>query len=400
MASGTSDPPRAPRHRAALALLALVLSPAGLAACGSDDEAGTEEAAPVGDFFGVNGDVLFVRVLDGQAPSIEPALQSIEDSSLSFVRSSIDWRRLQPVDPAAAGSEPDFELHDAWVGALASHGLRWEPAILGWPVPPWAGDPELVDECGSRAPPADAASYAGLVELLVERYGRDGSFWDEHPELPYVPATSFEIWNEPNHFAFWCPKPDPERFAELTVSASLAIHAADPDAEVMLGGLAGFGESDPKGQTLTPLDFLAAAVEFEPSLASVVDSVGLHPYAPDPDVVAKVIEEFRANSAALGFESTPIDINEVGWPTRGESGFTVVSDEEVRADYMEQLAEDTYGASDALGVESLAPYSWITREENPADAEDWFGLADPVTGEPKAAGLAYGTVAERLSSSP
>lgn len=352
------------------------------------------------DFFGVNGDVLFVRVLDGQAGGIEPALQSIADSSLSFVRSSIDWRRLQPTDPAAPGSVADFELHDVWAGALASHGLRWEPTMLGWPVPPWAGDPNLVDDCGSRAPPADPASYAGLAGLMVERYGRDGSFWDEHPELPYLPVTTFEVWNEPNHFAFWCPTPDPARFAELTLAAALAIHSADPEAEVLLGGLAGFGESDPQGRTLTPLDFLSAAVEAEPSLASAVDSIALHPYAPDPVRVAEAVESFRGGADSLGFDLTPLAINEVGWPTQGQGAFDVVSDEEVRAKFMTALATNTYAARDALGISSLAPYSWVTRESDPADPEDWFGLADPSTGEPTAAGLAYGSAIERLSSSP
>lgn len=384
--------------RTIFALLVLAIGVLGLTRCG--DDSGSPGSDSSQSFFGVNGDVLFVRVLDGRGAEIEPALQSIEDSSLSFVRSSIDWRRLQPIDPTAPGSQPDFALHDAWAEALASHGLQWEPTMLGWPVPPWAGDPDLAEECGSRAPPTKASSYAGLAELMVERYGRDGSFWAEHPELPYLPVTTFEVWNEPNHFAFWCPKPDPARFAELTVAAAVAIHAADPEAEVLLGGLAGFGESDPQGRTLTPLDFLSDAVKSEPGLATLVDSVGLHPYAPDPDLVAKAVEDFRTGTASLGLGSTPVAINEVGWPTQGQGGFTVVSDEEVRAEFMTELATNTYVARDSLGIESLAPYSWVTEEENPADPEDWFGLADPATGDPTGAGLAYGSTVERLSSTP
>jgi hypothetical protein len=37
----------------------------------------------------------------------------------------------------------------------------------------------------------------------------------------------------------------------------------------------------------------------------------------------------------------------------------------------------------------IAPHAWAKPEQDPADPEHWFGLADPVTGVLRASGLAY-----------
>lgn len=363
-----------------------------LTACG---DAGTNESDP---FFSVNGDVLFVRVLDGQVDTIDAPIESIARSGIASVRSSIDWRRLQPTGPDPDAT--DFSLHDLFVERLATQNLRWAPSILGWPVPPWAADPALVSECGSRSSPADVQSYAAMVGLLAERYGRDGSFWADNPDLPYLPITRYEVWNEPNHGAFWCPAPDPARFADLTIATSQAVRGVDPEAEIELGGLAGFGNSAPDGTTLTPAAFVAAAAAARPTLADAIDLVALHPYAPEPADVAGVTESFRAALDATPLAGKPIVVNEIGWPTQGTTGFTVVPDEATRAEFLASVTETLYERREELGIDGIAPYSWVTREADPQESTDWFGLADPLTGEPNEAGAAYADAVERLSSPP
>jgi hypothetical protein len=42
-----------------------------------------------------------------------------------------------------------------------------------------------------------------------------------------------------------------------------------------------------------------------------------------------------------------------------------------------------------LRVAALAPYTWTSAQTNPANQEEWFGLADPASAEPNAVGAAF-----------
>jgi hypothetical protein len=44
----------------------------------------------------------------------------------------------------------------------------------------------------------DRSNFISSVYSAVTRYGYEGSFWKQHPELPYRPITTWEVFNEPN----------------------------------------------------------------------------------------------------------------------------------------------------------------------------------------------------------
>jgi hypothetical protein len=393
-------------RRAHLWVLVLAASGALVAGCAGDKNGGDQAPKPYegarSEFFGINGDVMFVQLEDGQGSAIQAPLDQLAATPLGFVRSSIDWRRLQP-SPPGGGPNFDFSTHDAWVADLAARHLRWAPTLLGFPVPAWAADPALVGQCGSKAPPAQDSSYAAMAAALAARYGRGGRFWRQHPFMPYEPVTDYEIWNEPNHSAFWCPRPDPARFAGLVVAASDAIRQVDPKAGITLGGLANFGVTEPAGAPLkmTPGDYIPAAVSSNPRLADAVSSVAFHPYGSTPDAVMQSLEDFRATLDTGALQAKPISVNEIGWPSAGPPvSFTVISDESQRADYLSQVT-DAIGAQRAeLGLDLLAPYAWTTAEANPNDPEDFFGMADPVSGAPYKSGQAYLDAVNALITQP
>ena len=54
-----------------------------------------------------------------------------------------------------------------------------------------------------------------MMAALVQRYGSGGTYWPDHPDVPRLPVIDFEVWNEPNFAAFWCPRPQPARYAKL-----------------------------------------------------------------------------------------------------------------------------------------------------------------------------------------
>ena len=75
---------------------------------------------------------------------------------------------------------------------------------------------------------------------LVQRYGPQGAFWSERPDVPRRPLRDWQIWNEP-HFDFYWYTPEgswaPE-YVELLKAARRAIKSADPSARVVLAGFA------------------------------------------------------------------------------------------------------------------------------------------------------------------
>jgi hypothetical protein len=61
----------------------------------------------------------------------------------------------------------------------------------------WSGRVGVDAKAGVN-PPAEPEPFAGWAALMVQRYGRTGSFWKDHPDAPKLPITSWQVWNEPN----------------------------------------------------------------------------------------------------------------------------------------------------------------------------------------------------------
>ena len=375
--------------RALVAALGSALVAGGLpaAGCGGDEPG---EAVLPSEAFGVNAQSLQRLPSVGRADEMRLHLDSIAELGFDFVRSNLDWRMIEPVE-----GRFDWRTTDAWVAALAERGLRWQPTVMGTPTPSWALDRSAVATgCGFRSPPSQPADYAALLAELARRYGRGGRFWAERPELPDEPIEGYELWNEPNHHFFWCPRPDPEAWAALALAGARAIHAVDSDAHVLSGGLAGFRESEgTPPHYLAPDEFLRRALAAEPALPDEIDRVAVHPYGPGPAQVARTLARFRAIVDATPLRGKPLSVNEFGWATSGTR--PAVAPEPERAAFVALLTPAI--AASSCGVEELALHTWASPELSPANTEHWFGVADPVTAEPYPTALAYATQAAKLS---
>jgi hypothetical protein len=223
--------------------------------------------------------------------------------------------------------------------------------------------------------------YAAAV---ARRYGRGGDFWRKHPELPQLPVTKYEIWNEQNTEYFWRGQADaPEYYAELYLAARAAIKAVDPGARVIVGGLAleNTGVTDPD-------DFVTRMYRHRPELAGNVDAIGFHPYTPDVAGVYIKLREIRATLSGVGAGDVPLELTELGWTTATAS-------ESHRADALARLA-DELPRSDC-NVASLAPHTWVAQEKDASDGEDWFGIYN-LDATPKPSGSAYLGSVQRVRS--
>lgn len=161
--------------------------------------------------------------LHATSPSLplEQALDLIAEGGFRWVRQSFPWALMEP-----APRQHDWALWDRIVKETALRGLELI-AVLERP-PEWAGSPPA---------PADFARFAGAV---AARYG---------DRIRY-----YQIWHNPNLQDGWGDRPHPAQYAELLRQAALAIRAADPDARILVAGLAPTVEQGP--ENLSEVRFL------------------------------------------------------------------------------------------------------------------------------------------------
>jgi hypothetical protein len=81
-------------------------------------------------------------------------------------------------------------------------------------------------------------------------------------------VRDYEIWNEPNLNVFWSPRPNAARYVDMLRAAYPAAKQANPDANVILGGLA-------------KNDFQYLEEVYDAGGRPYFDAVAVHPYSYD-----------------------------------------------------------------------------------------------------------------------
>jgi hypothetical protein len=216
-----------------------------------------------------------------------------------WLREEIVWYEIEP----RRGVFDDSRYDQLFAGA-ARRRLRILPLLMD--TPDWAAASPLTL-------PSSPGDYAAYVAHVVARYGPGGSFWRAHPELPYRPATHFELWNEPFYGRFSLGGVSPARYAALVVSAVTAGRRANPRAKFLLAGV---------DQYDSPLaccsSWIDALFHARPDIGRFFDGVTVHPYLDgDPtagDGFDRTLDEIRGRLAAHGADR-PFWITEDGWTT-------------------------------------------------------------------------------------
>jgi hypothetical protein len=164
----------------------------------------------------------------------EKMLELGHAAGFTFVRADLLWRG------AERNGQYRFVATDRLQAAMEARGMGvlW---ILDYGHPQHGGD--------VPRRPEDIAAFAKYAEAVATHFrGRH---------------VRYEIWNEPNIDRFWPPHPDAAEYAALARSAVEAIHRADPQAQVAIGGLARID-----------LPFLDRAI----AAGATGDAVSVHPY--------------------------------------------------------------------------------------------------------------------------
>ncbi len=314
--------------------------------------------------FGINGGVLWPDGMNLLPTAVHAA--AIGRTPLTTVRAIPFWDQIEPLapDPRTGAHSYDWTRPDAIAAHLARNGLRWD-ALLGFSTI-WAGQVP-----GTTGGTPRAGPFATYAAAIARRYGRDGEFWRLRPELPYVPMTTFQVWNEPN-LPGSALAIDPKEFANIYLATREAIHRVDPSARVAVGGLV---HSAPSGDG-NAASYLRAMFAARPDLRGNIDAVGLTIYRQTPEQVLEQLRTARAVLDELGARDVLLDLNETGWTTRGLVPLTDLSaiTEQERSARLTRLVE-LLAAADC-GIASVEPFAWVSSEDSALDGAAWLGLAN------------------------
>jgi hypothetical protein len=237
-----------------------------------------------------------------QGPTGERDFALMESSDVRSVRLPMYWAGVQSKPPFS--SEPDFEGFDHDVRLAAEHDIRVMPFL--WGSPDWA------TARTTDLPVVTSWQRMGWRIFLrdaVDRYGPSGTFWSEHPDIPYLPIRSWEIWNEQNIVTF-SSATTPSAYATLLRDSGRVLHEVDPGAEVLLGGL--FGRPLQIPPNTASADWLARLYKAG-NVKRFFDGVALHPYVADAHAMRAQIVALRRVMRLNRDSRTPLYMTEIGW---------------------------------------------------------------------------------------
>jgi hypothetical protein len=242
-----------------------------------------------------------------RADEQDAAIALLQEAGVQWVREEIFWHQVQAYPGAPYrwhGDSHGLYHYDAAIARLHAANIH----ILGQLDynPAWAKRSQA---------PLDTwiNDWAAFVYTTVARYGQ------AHGQIKY-----WEIWNEPNlrKYGYEAGLRSVHDAARLLDVARRAAKAADPNAQIVLGGLANLWGPRPTRQEYavdTYLRQLHAAGGWD-----AFDILALHPYQPGSpeagarrpggmpgfDTQLRIIDDLLAE-----FGPKPIWLTEVGWST-------------------------------------------------------------------------------------
>jgi hypothetical protein len=282
-----------------------------------------------------------------------PDLNAMAAARIRTDRFLLFWGSVQP-------SQGSFRwaATDRLIGALASRGIRAAPAVWGNPV--WVGG-------GSSTPPTFSAqarqAWQAFLKTAVARYGPGGAYWGN----PYhdrfgaaataLPIQSWEIWNEPNLKGYFAPGPSPGEYARLLKLSHDAVKSRDPRAQIVLAGLASYGD-------MTAWDFLNRLYSV-PGIKQSFDVAALHPYARNVDNVRLATARFRAVITNHDDRATPLWINELGWGSAPPDQFGLNNGPYGQRQMLIDFYNMILSRRNAWNVQRLFWYRWRDDPDDP-----------------------------------
>jgi O-antigen ligase len=181
--------------------------------------------------------------------ALEAALARLEAGCFIWVRQHFYWSQIEPEPGRTLSTSKDrfdWSMPDRILAVLARHPRLRLVAVLG-------DDPPV--------PPDDPDRFAAFAAAFAARYRAQ--------------VGHYQVWDEPNLADRWGGGPvNPLAYADLLARAANTIRASDPDARIILAGLAPTVETGP--QNLADARYLEQL--YQAGAAPYFDVVAGKPY--------------------------------------------------------------------------------------------------------------------------
>lgn len=283
---------------------------------------------------------------------VNTALDTMQSLGVTQFRMFVPWRAVEP-----APGVYDWTNVDKVIDAAEARGMAVLAAVTSTPT--WASD----NQTSAYGAPNDPADFGTFMGALATRYGAGAG----DPESARISA--YEIWNEPQSYVFWNPKPDPAAYTELLKAAYTAIKAVDPSGTVV-GGVVTAGRT--VGDiNISPVEFVQDM--YAAGAAGYFDALSYHPYNYDwkfgdgvgnPISAEGQLEAMRQLMNENGDAAKLIWTSEYGLPTSYVS-------EAQQADFIDDFM-DTWSTLDGVGPMFI--YSLVDQNSSSTEVEDTWGL--------------------------
>jgi hypothetical protein len=324
---------------------------------------------------------------------IEKARDDVQDaqwdlmasSGVETVRTVFDWAEAQP---GGRGTPIDFGRTDGVVQRAAMRNLEVLPIVFY--APRWA----RAYRGRFTSPPKRRADYVTYLASLVERYGPEGTFWSEHPELPKRPVREWQIWNEPHLPAYWdAPEKGPYGYARnypLMLRASHNIvKSLDPGAKIVMAGL-------------TQRAWEEIEVLYRRGIKGYFDVAALQIFPQTVKRAVKATRFFRDAMKKRGDGRKPVYLTEITWPASKGRTAGIKYQSQATPRGMASKLSGMYSAMAArrraLGLGRVFWYTWSSPYGRGGSIFNYAGLQrfDNGAFDPQPALAAYQRSARRL----
>ena len=326
-----------PVHRSLTAAL-IVLSVLALA-----PSAQAARTAPQG-FFGVMWDH---GVAHAPADVQDAQWDLMASSGVESARTVFNWDAAQR---GGRGSAIEFDQTDPVVRRAALRNIEVLPIVFY--APRWA----RAYPSRTTSPPRRRSDYVTYLAALVDRYGPQGTFWTENPDLPRKPLREWQIWNEPHLPAYWdAPEKGPFGYARayptLLRASYNIIKSLDPGAKVVMAGL-------------TQRAWEEIAVLYKRGIKRYFDVAALQIFPQTVKRAVKATRFFREAMNLNGDRRKPIYLTEITWPaSKGRTeGIKYQRQETPRgmATKLSQMYSAMVSRRRALGLGKVFWYTWAS----------------------------------------
>jgi hypothetical protein len=224
--------------------------------------------------------------------------QRLAQAKVHNARTPFYWPTIEP-----AQGTYNWRATDKFVGTLALFHVRVLPFLNG--SPGWVTN-------DARRPPVKSKKakrhWKQFIKACIKRYGRHGKFWRTHSDVPKVPITAWQIWNEPNLDNYFMAKKPERTYAKLVKVSDKAIGRADKHSKTVLAGLSG----NPETKKMAPQRFLKKFLKVR-GIEKHFNAAALHPYAPSIKKFKKLLNGVHRAMKKKGAGKKQLWVTEMGW---------------------------------------------------------------------------------------